>query len=121
MNRRLTLVSETSFGSDKRDPANNLNTSSWYGTYAMGILHLHRLLDVNTRAEWFDDAAASRTGKKANYGEMTAGLNFMPDRAFNIRPEVRYDVASNAAFGRVGTTMLQDHQWTFAFDALLKF
>lgn len=121
VNRRLTLVSETSFGSDKRDPANKLNTSWWYGTYAMGILHLHRLLDVNTRVEWFDDADASRTGKKANYGETTAGLNFMPERAFNVRPEVRYDVASNAAFGRAGTTMLQSHQWTFAFDAMLKF
>jgi len=121
VNRRLILVSETNFGSDKRDPGNNLNTSWWYGTYGMGIVHVHRLLDVNTRAEWFDDADGSRTGKKANYGEMTAGLNFMPKRALNLRPEVRYDLASNAVFGPAGTSKLQSHQWTFAFDAMLKF
>jgi hypothetical protein len=57
------------------------------------------MLDVNTRAEWFDDADGSRTGKKAKYGEMTAGLNVMPKRTFNLRPEVRYDLASNAVFG----------------------
>jgi hypothetical protein len=121
VNRRLTLVSETNFGSDKRDPANKLNTSWWYGTAGFGIVHVHRLLDVNTRAEWFDDADGSRTGKKANYGEMTGGLNFMPQRAFNLRPEVRYDLANNAVFGPAGTSKLRSHQWTFAFDAMLKF
>jgi len=121
VNRRLTLVSETNFGSDKRDPANNFNTSWWYGTSSFGIVHVHRLLDVNTRAEWFDDADGSRTGKKANYGEMTAGLNFMPKRAFNLRPEGRYDLASKAVFGPEGKSKLQSHQWTFAFDAMLKF
>jgi hypothetical protein len=121
VNRRLTLVSETNFGFDKRDPANNFNTSWWYGTSGFGIVHVHRLLDVNTRAEWFDDADGSRTGKKANYGEMTAGLNLMPKRTFNLRPEVRYDLASNPVFGPAGTSKLQSHQWTFAFDAMLKF
>lgn len=121
VNRRLTLVSETNFGSDKRDPANELNTSWWYGTSGFGIVHVHRLLDVNTRAEWFDDADGSRTGKKANYGETTAGLNFMPKRAFNLRPEFRYDLANNAVFGPAGTSRLVSHQWTFAFDAMLKF
>jgi Putative beta-barrel porin-2, OmpL-like. bbp2 len=78
VNRRLTLVSETNLGWDTRDPANNLHTSKWYGTYAMGILHLHRLLDVNSRAEWFHDVDGSRTGMRANYGEITTGVNFMP-------------------------------------------
>jgi len=45
----------------------------------------------------------------------------MPKRALNLRPEVRYDLASNAVFGPAGTSKLQSHQWTFAFDAMLKF
>ena len=32
-------------------PCEQLHTSRWYGTYGMGIVHVHRLLDVNSRAE----------------------------------------------------------------------
>ena len=121
VNRRLTLVSETNLGWDTRDPANNSHTSRWYGTSGFGIVHVHRLLDVNTRAEWFDDVDASRIGTRANYGEMTAGVNIMPVRAVNFRPEVRWDVASSPVFGPIGSSKLQSHQWTFAFDTVLKF
>ncbi len=121
VNRRLTLVSETNFGWDTRDPANKLHTSQWHGTYGMGIVHVHRLLDVNTRAEWFDDHDGSRIGTRSTYGETSAGVNFMPTRVVNFRPEVRWDVASNPVFGPVGSSKLQSHQWTFAFDAMLKF
>jgi len=39
--------------------------------------------------EWFDDVDASRTGKHANYGAITTGVNFMSTRWLNFRPEVR--------------------------------
>jgi len=68
-----------------------------------------------------DDADVSRTGKKANYSETTAGLNLMPKRAFNLRSEIRRDLANNPVFGPAGTSKLQSHPWTFAFDAMLKF
>lgn len=121
VNRRFTLVSETNLGWDTRDPANKIRTSCWYGTYGMGIVHVHRLLDVNSRAEWFDDVDGSRIGTRANFGEITAGVNIMPTQAVNFRPEVRWDVASSPVFGPVGSSRLQSHQWTFAFDMLLKF
>ena len=121
VNRRLTLVSETNAGWDTRDPANHLQTSTWYGTYGMGIFHVHRLLDLNSRAEWFKDADGSRIGKRGNYGEITVGPNFMPTRMINFRPEVRWDVASNRAFGSTGSGNLKSHQWTTAVEMLLKF
>lgn len=120
MNRRLTVVSETNLGWDARDPANQFRTSRWFGTYGIGIVHLHRLLDWNTRGEWFDDIDGSRIGKRANFGEITQGLNFMPRPAVNFRPELRWDVASSV-FGPVGSSHLQSRQWTAAFDILLKF
>ena len=120
VNRRLTLVSETNLGWDTRDPANSFRTSRWHGTYGMGIVHVHRLLDVNSRAEWFDDVDGSRVGTRANFGEITTGLNIMPMRAVNFRPEVRWDTASSPAFGPTGSPK-QSHQWTFAFDTILKF
>ena len=121
VNRRLTLVSETNFGWDTRDPANELHTSKWFGTYGMGIIHVHRLLDVNSRAEWFDDIDGSRIGTRTNYGGITMGVNFMPTRSVNFRPEVRWDGADNPAFGPATDSHLQGHQWTYAFDMLLKF
>ena len=121
VNRRLGLVSETNFGWDTRDPANNKQTSKWVGTYGMAIIHPHRLLDVNTRAEWFHDIDGSRTGHRANYGEVTGGINFMPLRSLNFRPEVRWDGADSPVFGPSSASHLQSHQWTFAFDMLVKF
>jgi len=121
VNRRLTLVSETNLGWDTRDPGNNLHTSKWFGTYGMGVVHVHRLLDVNSRAEWFDDIDGSRIGKSADYGEMAMGLNFMPARSVNFRPELRWDVAGSPVFGPITTSRLQSHQWTYAFEMLLKF
>jgi Putative beta-barrel porin-2, OmpL-like. bbp2 len=121
VNRRLTLVSETNFGWDRRDPANKLRTSKWVGTYGMGIVHVHRLLDVNTRAEWFDDIDGSRIGTRANYGEIATGINYMPTRFVNFRPEIRWDVAGHPVFGPTMASHLQSHQWTYAFEMLVKF
>jgi hypothetical protein len=87
----------------------------------MGIVRVHRLLDVNSRAEWFDDVDGSRVGTRANFGEITTGVNIMPARAINFRPEVRWDAAGSPVFGSTGSPKLQSHQWTFAFDMVLKF
>jgi Putative beta-barrel porin-2, OmpL-like. bbp2 len=121
VNRRLTVVSETNAGWDTRDPANHLQTSKWYGTYGMGILHVHRKLDLNSRAEWFKDADGSRIGTRGNYGEITVGPNYMPTRMINFRPEVRWDIASNPVFGSAGSANLKSHQWTAAVEMLIKF
>jgi hypothetical protein len=121
VNRRLTLVSETNAGWDTRDPANNLRTSKWYGTYGMGIFHVHRQLDLNSRVEWFNDKDGSRIGTRGNYGEITVGPNFMPTRMINFRPEVRWDVTSNPVFGSSGSANLKRHQWSAAVEMLTKF
>jgi hypothetical protein len=121
VNRRLTLVSETNLGWDTRDPANKLHTSKWFGTYGMAIIHLRRLLDWNSRAEWFDDIDGSRIGTQGNYGEVATGPNFMPMRYVNFRPEVRWDGAGSPVFGPTTTSHLRSHQWTYAFEMLVKF
>jgi len=121
MNRRLTLVSETNFGWDTRDPENNDHTSRWFGTYGMAIAHLDPLLDLNFRAEWFDDIDGSRIGTRGQYGEVTGGINLMPESFLNFRPEVRWDGADNSVFGPTTVAHLNRHQWTYAFETLVKF
>ena len=126
VNRRLTLVSETNMGWDTRDPSNRgqsgrFQTSKWYGTCGMAIVHLHRVLDVNSRAEWFDDADGSRIRTRTTYGEITVGPNYMPTRTINFRPEVRWDRASDPVFGPTSHHHHEDHQWTAAVEMLIKF
>lgn len=121
LNRRLTLVSETNLGWNTRDPGREFRTSQWYGTYGVGIIHVNPYLDVNSRAEWFKDADGSRIGTHGNYGEIALGSNIMPTRMLNFRPECRWDTASYPVFGTVGASHLKSHQWTYAFEALVKF
>jgi hypothetical protein len=79
------------------------------------------MLDINARAEWFDDVNGSRIGTRGNYGEITVGPSIMPKRMINFRPEVRWDVASNSVFGSAGTQNPKSHQWTAAVEMLIKF
>jgi hypothetical protein len=121
VNRRLTLVSETNIGWQTRDPGRQLKTSQWYGTNGVGIVHVNPHLDFNARGEWFRDADGSRIGKSGDYGEITAGPNVNASRMINFRPEVRWDTASNRVFGSAGASNLKSHQWTYAFETLVKF
>ena len=36
-------------------------------------------------------------------------------------PEARWDTASERVFGRAGAPNLKSHQWTYAFETLIKF
>ena len=63
----------------------------------------------------------SRIGKRGDYGETALGVNFMPARSVNFRPEVRWDVAGSPVFGPTTASHLQSHQWTYAFEMLVKF
>jgi hypothetical protein len=121
VNRRLTLVSETNLGWQTRDPGNDFETSEWYGTLVMAIVHAHQRLDVNVRAEWFYDVDGSRIGARAHYFEVTPGLNIMATPWLNFRPEVRWDGATRSVFGPDSKMSRNRNQWTFAFDVLLKF
>ena len=87
----------------------------------MAIVHVHRLLDVNSRAGLFDDVDGSRIGTRTYYGAITMGVNFMPTRPVNFLPEVRWDAADNPVFGPTTASHLQSHQWTYAFETLVKF
>ena len=51
----------------------------------------------------------------------TAGLNIMPNRWINFRPEIRGDFASGPSFGSVRSANRERSQFTVAFDIILKF
>jgi hypothetical protein len=121
VNGWLTLVSENNLGWETQDLGNGGKTSQWYGTAGYAIVHVNPLLDINFRAEWFDDVEGSRTGVPADYLEVTPGLNIMPTSWLNFLPEVRWDHATRPAFGPQAEATRHNNQWTFAIAALLKF
>jgi len=77
-------------------------------------------LDLNLRAEWFNDVQGTRTGVASSYEEVTIGLNFMPPPCLNFRPEIRGDFSSDPAFG-TASTGLTTRQLTVGLEALMKF
>lgn len=115
---RVTQVVEANMGWATGVPG--LGTGSWYGVYTIGIFHLTPKLDLNGRAEWFDDVNGTRTGFAANYGEVTLGLNYMPRPWLNFRPELRGDFAGQPVFGS-GPTGRARNQLTAAAEILIKF
>ena len=121
LNPRLTLVSNSDLGWYTNDPANHSDTSQWYDTMGMAIVHVHPMLDVNLRAEWFYDADGAHTGTRAHYFEVTPGLGIMPAPWLNFRPEVRWDGSTDSVFGPDTKTSRSRNQVTFAIDGLLKF
>lgn len=96
---RFTQVIQNNMGWDANTP---VGTGSWYGLYTIGLFHLTEKLDINGRAEWFDDVKGTRTGIDTNYAEVTGGLNWHPLRWLEFRPEIRGDFAGAPAFGRNG-------------------
>ncbi len=94
-----------------------------YTVYTYIGYHLTKLLDFNTRFEWYKDVdglnyAGGYGVPNTNYFEMTYGVNYHPYNWIEFRPEVRYDHASNPAFGA-------DHnvrdQLSLALNVLMKF
>jgi hypothetical protein len=116
-NEYFTQIIQSNMGWDTNTP---VGTGSWYGLYTIGIVHLNCTLDALVRAEWFDDVRGTRTGVDANYGEITLGTNWHPNKYLEFRPEIRGDFADKPAFGPGGS--FRDHsQLTVAVSALIKF
>jgi hypothetical protein len=94
--------------------------AAWYSLLGIGIVHMSKTLDLNLRGEWFDDQDGSRIGIPAQYGELTLGLNYMPRKWLNFRPELRGDFADAPVFGPAGSSLDQS-QLTAAIECLIKF
>lgn len=95
-------------------------TAAWYSLMGIGIAHVSETVDLNVRGEWFDDSDGSRIGIPGHYGAVTLGLNCMPRKWLNFRPEVRGDFADTPAFGPPGSR-LDRSQLTAAVECLIKF
>ncbi len=94
-----------------------------YDVYTYIGRHLDCHWDVNARFEYYyDNDGGGYAGgfgvPKTSYLEVTLGPDYHPTKWLQIRPEIRYDHASNPNFGPNNT---QRNQLSLAFEALFKF
>ena len=97
----------------------------WGGVAGYASYAFDPHLTLNTRVEWYDDAAngfSTAAPEGANYYEVTAGVAIKPlpkDKILSgllFRPEIRYDHSDRSVFNGNGRDEL-----TFSVDALFTF
>jgi hypothetical protein len=96
-----------------------------YDVYTYNGVHLNKCWDFTSRLEYYYDAdgqgyAGGFGIPKTSYYAATVGLNYHPNKWVEFRPEVRYDGATNPAFG-TSATNLQRNELTVSADILFKF
>lgn len=116
-NENVTQIVQSNMGWADDTP---VGTGAWYGLYTIGVIRMTCTLDLILRAEWFDDVGGTRTGFDTNYGELTLGFNWHPNKYLEIRPEVRGDFAEDPVFGDANNPQ-DESQFTTAVSALIKF
>ena len=94
-----------------------------YDVYTYVGYHLNKEYDVTSRFEWYKDVDGG--GYPGGFGiphttyyETTLGIDYHPHKSLQFRPEVRYDYASNPAFGSL---LDKKKQLSIAAEVLLKF
>lgn len=97
----------------------------WGGVAGYVSYKLNPYLTLNTRLEWYDDAAdgfSTGAAVGSNYYEVTAGMAIKPfpkDKNLSgllFRPEIRYDHSDRSVFNNTGRDQL-----TFSMDSLFTF
>lgn len=100
-------------------------TKQWGGVAGYASYALDQHFTLNTRLEWYDDAAngfSNAAPVGANYYEVTGGVAIKPfpkDKILSnllFRPEIRYDHSDRSVF----STGKRD-QLTFSVDGLITF
>jgi Putative beta-barrel porin-2, OmpL-like. bbp2 len=117
---RIGQVAQVHYAADVHDPTTK-RISPTQGAYLLTAFKVNSKLFVNTRGEWFSDPHGVRNEKPGTYSEATLGLNVMPVKWLNFRPEVRGDFAGQRSFAASLGGPPRRNQLTVAFDLLVKF
>ena len=124
LSERLTYGLHHDWGYEPRataaDPLGN-----WYGLNQYLIYRMNPIWAAGLRFEWFYDKGGTRvldtpTPQPAHFFELTAGLNWTPRERLIVRPEIRWDWASDSAVHPF-VDATRDHQLLVAMDVIVTF
>ena len=98
-------------------------TENAYDVYTYIGRHINEKVDLNARLEWYyDQNGGGYPGgfgtPNTSYYSITVGPDIHPTKWLQLRPEIRYDYASNPAFGSSNNL---HNQLSLTFEALFKF
>jgi hypothetical protein len=132
-----TYVFQTDYGVNTNTTGTPGGQAEWYGVNNYLFYNFNCCWAAGLRAEWFSDPDGVRVDRaglntgvpaadRANYFEITAGVNWRPSNNFRLRPEIRYDWAGGMGtggprFDPVGTAYRQADLWTFGIDGIYLF
>jgi len=103
-------------GNEEKVPGGS--SAKWYGVNQYLTFDVNDEVATGLRFEWFRDEDGVRVGTPAHYFELTAGVNYAPVSWFKVRPEVRYDWATN---GKIYDNGSKSDQLLISADAIITF
>lgn len=103
-------------GIEESSPSNE--SFKWYGVNQYLTYDVNDDVSTGVRFEWFRDEDGSRVGVSDHFFAVTAGVNYSPLSWLMIRPEVRYDWATE---GNPYDNGSDDDQFLISADAIIRF
>ncbi|PKM12984.1 MAG: porin [Gammaproteobacteria bacterium HGW-Gammaproteobacteria-3] len=105
------------------------SSAKWYGVNQYVTFDVNNEVSTGVRFEWFRDEDGVRVapigtgntfpgGVPNHYFAVTAGLNYAPVSWLKLRPEVRYDWATE---GKPFDDLSEDNQFLISADAIITF
>lgn len=118
----LRYVFQHDFGTQNKATAND-GTARWYGINQYLFYKVTDEVGTGLRFEWFRDEQGVRVGYGSNsYFAITAGMNWSPLDWLMVRPEVRYDWATNNdAYPDEDNGTFRSNQFLLSADAIITF
>ncbi len=98
-------------------------SAGWYGIANYLYYTINERWKAGTRFEWFRDEGGLRVpgaGRTGDYYELTAGVNWTPNRFVSLRPEVRWDWAGTPDLLPFGDNT-RSNQLLLSCDAIIRF
>jgi hypothetical protein len=96
--KNLTLVVNTDFANEEKDPLNGGGNSRWYGIAGYAKCDFTDWFSTSIRAEYFDDRDGVRTGIPQKLKEITITPEFKIVKNLLFRPEYRHDWSNKDGF-----------------------
>jgi hypothetical protein len=115
---KLTLMVNTDYAHEEKDPLNAGKRSKWYGVAAYAKYDFTDWFSTSIRAEYFDDRDGVRTGIAQKLKEITITPEFRIVKNLLLRPEYRHDWSDRAGFDSQHTTFSKKSQDTIALGVM---